>query len=109
MASQRNDSQASQPSDEGVALPVAPPVIDGAESNKELLGGPPPPVAPAPAQRVKPGTLVVAPGLSISCPRGNLDAGTPVTHRDFAVHEKDEVLGRAALEDLIARGAVVKS
>lgn len=44
---------------------------------------------------------VVAPGGSISCLRGVVDAGEPVQALDFA-H------GKAALDDLVARGAVLK-
>jgi hypothetical protein len=44
---------------------------------------------------------IVAPGGSISCLRGVVDAGQPVQALDFA-H------GKAALDDLVARGAVIK-
>lgn len=43
---------------------------------------------------------VVAPGGSISCLRGVVDAGQPVQASDFA-H------GKAALDDLVNRGAVI--
>jgi hypothetical protein len=44
----------------------------------------------------------VAPGTSIVCAGGHLDAGTEISARDFVGGQKD-------LDDLIARGAIVKS
>jgi hypothetical protein len=62
------------------------------------------PVSPAPAAAVETPEvgegLFVAPGLSITCARGHLDEGTPVSAGDF--------WGQEALDDLIARGAVVR-
>lgn len=43
----------------------------------------------------------VAAGLSVSCRRGIVDAGQPLTELDFEHGKRD-------LDDLVARGAVVK-
>jgi hypothetical protein len=64
-------------------------------------GGPPPPVVSAPPV-LPSGTVSVAPGLSIICRRGHLDAGTVVTAADFGRGEID-------MTELVARGALVKS
>jgi regulator of protease activity HflC (stomatin/prohibitin superfamily) len=65
--------------------------------------------AAAKAESEKNPTYVVAPGQSIMCPRGHLDAGTPVAARDLVVNPKDEAAGQKELDDFIARGAVVRS
>ncbi len=44
----------------------------------------------------------VAPGLSITCLRGHVNEGQPISAADFAGKEKD-------LADLVSRGAIVKS
>lgn len=93
------------------ALPAAPaapePVIDplkppvnGDRDNES--GGAPLPPAPAPLPALPKGTVSVAPGHSIVCLRGHLDAGTVVTAADFGSGDTD-------LNDLLARDALVKS
>lgn len=79
-----------------------PPPIDGAAGN-DLGGAPPPPPPPEPV--VPPGSVSVAPGGSIVCLRGHLDAGTVVTANDFGAGK----VGEENLADLLARGALVKS
>ena len=71
--------------------------IDGAGADS--LGGPPPPAPPAPANLPP---YSVAPGKSITCLRGHLTEGTEVFARDFQG-------GQDTLDDLVARGGVVKS
>ena len=44
----------------------------------------------------------VAPGLSITCLRGHVNEGQPISAADFADKEK-------GLADLVSRGAVVKA
>jgi len=88
------------------AAPLAPseavkPPFDGAGSGE--LGGPPAPEA-APVVLPK-GTVSVAPGISIICLRGHLDAGTVVTAADFGVGKA----GDEQLSQMLGRGALVKS
>jgi hypothetical protein len=93
-AAEKVAAAAEQPAPEPTPAPEpAPAPVDAA----------PPPPAPAPEPpkpRVPPYT--VAPGTSIVCAGGHLDAGTEISARDFVGGQKD-------LDDLIARGAIVKS
>lgn len=94
--------KAEKPAAPPVPPPAAPPPIDGAADNAS--GGSPPPEKPAvpapPADSVS-----VAPGGSVVCLRGHLDAGTVVTACDFGAGE----IGESNLADLLERGALVRS
>lgn len=62
----------------------------------------------AEASAAKGSKYFVAKGLSVSTVRGIVESGKPVTPRDFMFSGTDEAVGRAHIEDLIARGAVVR-
>ncbi len=84
------------------AGPPNPPPIDGAADNNS--GGAP---SPEPAALPVPpaGSVSVAPGMSVVCQRGHLDAGTVVTASDLGVGK----VGEENFADLLARGALIKS
>ncbi len=49
----------------------------------------------------------VAKGKSITCARGVLAEGDPVTGRDFCKHAKDIDEGNKCLADLVSKGYIV--
>jgi hypothetical protein len=51
----------------------------------------------------------VAPGRSLSCTQGIVDAGQPITAADFVRHkDRDEAIGQSRLDEFVAKGYVVK-
>jgi hypothetical protein len=87
--------------DDGNKKPDAPEVAmanERAEAEKAHAA------ATADGSKAKSG-FTVAKGLSITSARGILEEGQPVAASDFGPGDK----GKAALDDLVARGAIVKS
>jgi hypothetical protein len=96
---------------EGAPAAEAPPVIDGA---KESDGGGPPPKAPAPVA-VANAPYTVAPGKSLTTPRGVVDQGQEITLQHFpglndanASEAKHNEARQAALDHLVKQGFVIK-
>lgn len=81
---------------------VAPrPPVDGADGS---LGG-----TPLPRPKTPRVPFYVAPGKSIVCSRGVIDSLREVRARDLSASGADDEMGRAALEELVKKGFVVKT
>ncbi len=99
-------AQRSTSSTKTAAAQPKPPLVDGAGPTK--LGGPPPPPPPppAPAPRAR-FPYAIAPGKSITSRKGVLGPGEEVLPRYF--NEADEAAGMKVIEDLVAKGYIVKA
>ena len=90
---------------EGLSHQALGALLESLEAEKAAAQPPPAAAGEAPAAESAVETFVVAPGLSLGCRRGHLNAGEPVTAADFGV-------GKAGLdefESLRARGVIVAS
>jgi len=94
MASEKDEKKATPPTESPEAIAAK----ERVEAEKAHA------LAVADGSKVKAG-FVIAKGISVTCARGVIEENHPIAPTDFGVGDK----GKAAFDDLVARGAIVKS